>query len=56
MGGPKYEGKEDLVDKVVIVTGANSGIGRETVLELAKRNAKVIMACRDVKKCETVFI
>ncbi|KYM97530.1 Retinol dehydrogenase 13 [Cyphomyrmex costatus] len=52
MGGPKYEGKEDLVDKVVIVTGANSGIGKETVLELAKRNARVIMACRDMEKCE----
>lgn len=56
MGGPKYEGKEDLVNKIVIVTGANSGIGMKTTLELAKRNAKVIMACRDMKKCETVLI
>ncbi|XP_039303241.1 retinol dehydrogenase 13 isoform X2 [Solenopsis invicta] len=54
MGGEKYKGKEDLIDKVVIVTGANSGIGKQTALELAKRNAKVIMACRDMGKCETV--
>jgi len=38
------------------VTGANSGIGRETVLELAKRNARIIMACRDMEKCERVII
>lgn len=40
--------------KVVIITGANTGIGRETALELAKRKAKVIMACRDIEKCEKV--
>ncbi|XP_077278391.1 retinol dehydrogenase 13 isoform X1 [Temnothorax americanus] len=52
MGGPKYEGKENLEDKVVIVTGANSGIGMAVTTELAKRKAKVIMACRDMEKCE----
>jgi len=56
MGGPKYEGQEDLVDKIAIVTGANSGIGKEVTLELAKRNAKVIMACRDMEKCEMVLV
>lgn len=56
MGGTKYTGKESLVNKVVIVTGANTGIGRETVLELAKRDAKIIMACRDMNKCEKVFM
>lgn len=56
MGGPKYKGQEDLVDKMVIVTGANSGIGKEVTLELAKRNARVIMACRDMEKCEMVLV
>lgn len=54
LGGTKYEGKEDLTDKIVIVTGANSGIGEATTLELAKRNARIIMACRDMEKCEMV--
>ncbi|XP_006011723.1 retinol dehydrogenase 14a [Latimeria chalumnae] len=33
--------------KVVIVTGANSGIGRATAAELLRQRARVIMACRD---------
>lgn len=37
---------------MVIVTGCNTGIGRETVLELAARGAHVHMACRDVGKCD----
>ncbi|CAH8671991.1 unnamed protein product [Schistosoma haematobium] len=44
---------EDRLDgKTVIVTGCNTGIGLETVDELARRGARVIMACRDLRKCE----
>jgi len=51
-GGRKYEGSRRLDQKVVIITGSNTGIGKETALELAKRGAYVVMACRDTKKCE----
>ncbi|XP_066905143.1 retinol dehydrogenase 14 [Halyomorpha halys] len=40
--------KKDMNGKTVIVTGANSGIGMETTLDLAKRGARVIMACRNM--------
>ncbi|CAH0402457.1 unnamed protein product [Chilo suppressalis] len=39
-----------MSNKVVIVTGANTGIGFETAKDLAKRDARVILACRDTDK------
>jgi len=43
-------GDLDLAGKVVIVTGANAGIGYHVALELAKRNARVILGCRSAEK------
>lgn len=38
--------------KLAIVTGANSGIGYHTALELARKEASVILACRNPAKAE----
>lgn len=39
--------KRSMEGKTVIVTGASSGLGKATAQELAKRKARVILACRD---------
>ncbi len=42
----------DQTGQIVIVTGANSGLGFETARALAKKGAAVIMACRSTDKAE----
>lgn len=43
---------EPLNNKIMIITGANSGLGYYTALALAKLNAHVILTCRNNEKCE----
>ncbi|UJR20954.1 hypothetical protein I4U23_024061 [Adineta vaga] len=38
--------------KTVVITGSNTGVGKYTAIELAKRGAHVILACRDRKRTE----
>jgi NAD(P)-dependent dehydrogenase (short-subunit alcohol dehydrogenase family) len=40
----------DLQGKVMVVTGANSGIGYESALAFARKGATVVMACRSLEK------
>jgi NAD(P)-dependent dehydrogenase (short-subunit alcohol dehydrogenase family) len=44
----------DLKGKEIIVTGASSGIGIETVRALAKAGARIVLAVRDTAKAEPV--
>jgi len=43
-----------MKDKVVIITGANKGIGKEATREIAKLGAKVYMACRSLDSANQV--
>jgi len=49
-GGYSVDQIPDQSGKVAIVTGANTGIGLITVRELARRGARVILACRSEER------
>jgi NAD(P)-dependent dehydrogenase (short-subunit alcohol dehydrogenase family) len=41
---------DDLHDRIVLVTGANSGLGLASATALASKGATVLMACRDPQR------
>ncbi len=45
---------QTMQGKIVLITGANSGIGKETARGLAKMGAAVVMACRNLTKANLV--
>uniref|UniRef100_A0A3P9B8I7 Retinol dehydrogenase 13 n=1 Tax=Maylandia zebra TaxID=106582 RepID=A0A3P9B8I7_9CICH len=52
MTGGRCPSKATINEKTVVITGANTGIGKETARELARRGGRIIMGCRDMEKCE----
>lgn len=45
----------DQTGRIVLVTGANSGLGLYTAQIFAGKGAQVIMACRNPKKAEDAY-
>jgi NAD(P)-dependent dehydrogenase (short-subunit alcohol dehydrogenase family) len=41
-----------LDGKIAVITGANTGIGKEIAKDLSSRGAKIIMLCRNVDKAK----
>jgi len=48
-------GMKNLKDKVVIITGASSGIGKACVEAFAKKGSNVMMAARDLDKLQSAM-
>ena len=51
-GGGKCYSQASMEGKTVVITGCNTGIGKETARDLSKRGAKIIMACRNIELAE----
>uniref|UniRef100_A0A914RIE9 Uncharacterized protein n=1 Tax=Parascaris equorum TaxID=6256 RepID=A0A914RIE9_PAREQ len=48
--GAQFKEHVSAKDKIAFVTGANNGIGKQTVRELNQRGAKVYMLCRSIDR------
>ncbi|MBA9004687.1 oxidoreductase [Thermomonospora cellulosilytica] len=55
MGGWRAGDIPDLTGRRAIVTGANSGLGYRTALELARHGAAVVLACRSAERGEAAL-
>lgn len=52
MKNDKYDKKPEISEKVVLITGGDSDIGKATATSLAKRGGKVYIACKDTSRGE----
>ncbi|CAF4449497.1 unnamed protein product [Rotaria socialis] len=50
--GTHCPSQDRMDDKIVVITGSNTGIGKHTAIELAKRGARIILACRSRQRAE----
>ena len=46
---------QDLKDRTILITGANTGIGRAAAEVLARRGARLVLACRSAAKTQPVI-
>jgi len=52
MQGEKCRSDARLDGKIVVITGANTGIGKVCALDMSKRGAKVVILCRNTERGE----
>lgn len=48
--GAQYTKRTKCQNKIILITGANTGIGKETAMELARRGGTIYLACRSIEK------
>jgi NADP-dependent 3-hydroxy acid dehydrogenase YdfG len=53
-GEKNMQSSSGIEDKVVVITGASSGIGEATALVLAERGAKVVLGARGANRMKTL--
>ncbi|KAJ1186212.1 hypothetical protein NDU88_002995 [Pleurodeles waltl] len=51
--GPRCHNARSLKGKTVVITGGNTGIGKATAVDLARRGARIILACRSKERTES---
>ncbi|MDD2195831.1 MAG: oxidoreductase [Bacteroidales bacterium] len=58
MGAKKWTINDipDLTDRIVVITGGNSGLGFETAKVIAKKGANLVLACRSESRGEAARI
>lgn len=54
MIGRKYKNFKNLRNKRILITGCTSGLGLKLAEELARRDATLVLACRDTEKGEKI--
>lgn len=53
--GGECKSEARLDGKTVVITGGNTGIGRETAVDVAQRGARTIIACRSKERGESAL-